>query len=1276
MGAVWRARDLRSERSVALKVLLSATDEQDRFAREAGLLAQLRHPGIVGHVAHGRLEDGELYLVMEWLEGQDLEQRLQSGPLSLEESLVVAEQCARALHAAHALGVVHRDVKPSNVYLVGDRVERAKLLDFGVARVLGGAQVVTATGVAIGTPAYMAPEQAKAERSLDHRADVHALGVLLFVCLTGRRPFVAATPMAVLLKVLLEEPPPPSELSPEVPAELDTLVGEMLAKDPAARPASALAVAERLQALRERGTQSALPAPRERRIAADEERILSVVVAREVTPGAQDPALLSTVIVRADATLHEPAPMHALTALLAPLGARVERLRDGGLVAVLAGSGVASDQAFRAARCAHLLKRHLGEIPVSVATGHGRTGGRAPVGEVIDRAVAALSVERGSTQAIRLDALTAELVEARFEVERGPSGVLLGPARSEALFRPRQLLGRATPCVGRRRELGMLVAAYESCVEDEVAQLMVVRAGAGAGKSRLRQHFMEHLIASGDELQSWLAAGDLQRADVPLGMLAAALGDETEATLAQRREALQARVQRAAPEEEQWRLSWLLCQLIGAPFELEPDSAEALLAADPARLASATERACLDLLAAELELGPVLLVLEDLHWGDLPTVRLVDAALRDNRTRPLMVLALAREEVQQRFPGLWSDRNPVHIELPPLPAKACGRLARQVLGSEIGKPVIDQIVRRSGGNAFYLEELIRAVDAGHGEGLPQTVLAMAQSRLERFGPQLRLVLRVASVFGETFWREGLSELLPAGFDAQLQELLAELMAREVVERSVAFRFGGAEQWVFRHALVREAAYAMLTEEDRVLGHRLAAQWLEGVGERAAVLGEHWARGAVPEQAAHCFARAADESAKAGDAERALTFSERAVACGISGEALGEVRALQAEAHVTNRQMQAASERAREATQLLPPENAQWAACTGMSVWLSGITNHPEETIRASQALMAYQPSLATTASAIRGCGWVVRIFTLGGQFDWAEAFLARGHELMSREGLGALDAHTRGWLAFSEALQVLHANGDAWRAVGLWRSAYEGYVADDDVYRASMLRAELGIGLTALGEYAQAAEHGLAAAETARRSGNSFAHSYARLRTGAALMGLGQHREALTLMSEVAESFHGFMASMEHYARVWRLRALWALGRLEEAEAEARWCEAQTYVGHHRKIELRVFHSDLLAAQGHHQAALGSAQRALRTIQRLGEARVSVWEPLVWRAVVEAQRALGDPEAAASARRGHARLMRQAGLIPDEAARRHFLEAVPHNRRLVQLHHELTGVAD
>lgn len=251
MGAVYLATDTHLGRQVAVKTMRSdvAADPQvrERFLREARAAAAIDNEHVVPVYAVGDAGGGP-YLVMPLLRGESLDVRLHRGEWpSLAEACRLAGGVAAGLAAAHAAGVIHRDVKPSNVWLDG-ATGRARLLDFGLARPTRGGEAITRAGMVVGTPSYMAPEQA-AGGAVDHRADLFSLGVLLYELTTRQRPFVGDSVLAVLTALAVHEPPPAHATNPAIPAALSRLINRLLAKAPVARADSAAAVAAELRAI-------------------------------------------------------------------------------------------------------------------------------------------------------------------------------------------------------------------------------------------------------------------------------------------------------------------------------------------------------------------------------------------------------------------------------------------------------------------------------------------------------------------------------------------------------------------------------------------------------------------------------------------------------------------------------------------------------------------------------------------------------------------------------------------------------------------------------------------------------------------------------------------------------------------------------------------------------------------------------------------------------------------------------------------------------------------
>ena len=261
MGRVYLAQHTSMDRRAVVKVLRAHLVEDEgmvqRFLNEANATATIDHPGIVYVMDVGRLPgSGRPYILMEYLEGETLQERLQrERVLAPDIAASIVRQIADALAAAHDKGIIHRDLKPSNVFLVPDSAvdgsERVKILDFGIAKLLGEGKssVITHSDMLMGTPLYMSPEQCDGARTVDHRADLYALGCILFELLCGRPPFVDEGSGMILAAHLMREPPAPRSLAPSMPRGLEAVILRLLAKQPDERYPGARELVAALDAL-------------------------------------------------------------------------------------------------------------------------------------------------------------------------------------------------------------------------------------------------------------------------------------------------------------------------------------------------------------------------------------------------------------------------------------------------------------------------------------------------------------------------------------------------------------------------------------------------------------------------------------------------------------------------------------------------------------------------------------------------------------------------------------------------------------------------------------------------------------------------------------------------------------------------------------------------------------------------------------------------------------------------------------------------------------------
>jgi serine/threonine-protein kinase len=248
MGIVYTARDLRLNRLVALKMLrfghLATPTQRERLQAEAGATAALDHPHIVPVYEVGE-EQGQCYLTMKRIEGVSLARRITESRPDCRTAAQLVASIARAVHHVHERGLVHRDLKPSNVLL--DAAGQPHVTDLGLSRWLDGEEGLTSTGAIVGTPAYMAPEQALGSRELSRAVDIHALGAILYELLTGRAPFQGATDYDVLRQVVSAGPVPPSRLGAKVPRDLEAICLKCLEKEPRDRYLTAAGLAEDLK---------------------------------------------------------------------------------------------------------------------------------------------------------------------------------------------------------------------------------------------------------------------------------------------------------------------------------------------------------------------------------------------------------------------------------------------------------------------------------------------------------------------------------------------------------------------------------------------------------------------------------------------------------------------------------------------------------------------------------------------------------------------------------------------------------------------------------------------------------------------------------------------------------------------------------------------------------------------------------------------------------------------------------------------------------------------
>ncbi len=1262
MGSVFRALDRDSGARVALKVLdLVTADARERFQREARVLSGLSHPGIVRYIAHGESRAGEPFLVMELLAGKSAAERLTRGALSLEDGLLLVRRAAEALAFAHGKGIVHRDVKPGNLFLVDGEIGRVKVLDFGIARSHLHSQGLTQTGALLGTVGYMAPEQAAGDREVNTQADVFALGCVLFECLAGRRAFDGKHVLAILAKVMTQEPPRMSELRPGLGKAIDSLLARMLAKQPEQRFEDAGALLAAMDLLVAPSDSQSPMVQVSANIAQREQRVVSAILIELDS----NPSSL--------AAEQEDQRATSIAAIVARFGANHQRLSGGAGICLFSGEGTAMDQAERAAGCALALWAALPELRIALATGRAETDQSLPVGQAIDAAATLLrrraeQTAPSSDSGVLVDELTAGLLERRFEVEHTDWGRVLRGERADRGPR-RMLMGIPTPTVGREKEVALLELTLDECISDRVARGVVVTAPPGVGKSRLLAEFDDRARTRAGA-RICVARGEATAAKSPLGIAGKLVREAAllrEIGSADSRARLRGYLaERVGPDRLDWLLEFL-GEVAGVPSDREPSGLLRAARNDPTVMREQKRRAFEAWLDAELSAGALVIVVEDLHWADAPSMGYLEEALQRFSDRSLMVVALGRPEALGRFPQFRAKAAVQEVRLGGLTHRAAQRLVRCILGEAAADEVVAALVEKADGNAFYLEELIRFA-AGGRRDLPDTVIAVAQTRLETLEAEARQVLRAVSVAGDASWVGCVTSLTGDAVDAGAWlEVLAD---REILVRAAASRFLGEREFAFRHTVLRDAAYAMLTDRDRSLAHRATGEWLERAGEQdSRVLAEHFEKGGDTNRAIQWIARAVRAALEAGDMS-ADALALHGIELGASGESLGELLVHRAQFALWRGELEEVLLCTSKCMPLIPQLSSLWWLAASGTLNAAGTLSRPEAALPVVLAVVASQPSAdpsGTYGMALQGLvSGLVHLGNPTGARELLDRFRAVDAEAADQDLLFRAMLHAaRNIVAFSSP----SPSSKLWELELAWQSGTHAKKLCEEIGHDVALAGVLGwIGLTelALGRSLEAEQALSLSSELAAKAGADWLGEPAALFC-TTVAGTGP---------DVARAVHARVRSSRNVALISYSCILSAELHLSESKIDAALVDAKEAVSTATSSSHRWAHVTLARVE----LALGRPRAALEALATAASSTVPIWSTVDgWLHLLRAQalHALGEVQAARDAIDGaRVRLVQTAKTFTTSDLRAPYLSKVEPHRRTIELAREWLGESE
>jgi len=962
-----------------------------------------------------------------------------------------------------------------------------------------------------------------------------------------------------------------------VPPALDTVVARMLARDRAQRyadgheTAAALAALESLRGARPMSTTHAPLV-----LTRAERRFVCVVL---VSAHLQDHSLGLTITEEELGAEHE-----ALHAAARTFGLRLEAMADGSLLAVLETAGLPQEMIERTARFALRVQQAVLDAPVAMATGWGVVDHQITLGAVLARAMDLLGAT--SEPGVVVDADSAAQLDAAFEVDGGDGCFRLrGPRGAHTHLR--SVLGKPTPCVGRQQELALLDASFAQVNDDGEARALVLTGPPGIGKSRLIHEFLARLrqgglghallVARADPLaagSAWLLLGQLLRHWASGGDAADHAGHCR---------VMRQRLGQRLPASELAFVTEFLGEVCGA----DNGEGTALLRAaraDASLFATQVNRALASWVRAVAVDDPLLVVLEDAHWGDLPSLRAIDAALRDANDVPWMVVAVGRPAVHERFANLWKDRGVTDVRLGRLSPRACERVVQQVLGRDLDPALVTRILDRSEGNPYCLEELMRHVARGERDTFPDSVLGMVQARLDALEPFDRQVVRAASLFGQRFWVAGAAALL-GGSDklAEVHDALQRLRAAELVEQAPESSLAGQAEYTFPSAMVHDAAYATLTPGDATAGHRAVARWLDEAGERnPLVMAEHYSRAGDCSRAAEQFLAAAEQAQAAHDSAATADRAQRGLDAGASGTVRGRLLLLQAESREWQGDLAGSEAAAIAAEELLDPGTAEWFQASGSALIMSArLGASPQMDGRGARiAAAAPVDDVAACRQVVALCRGALNALWVG-RPDLANRWMERADsagsvdlDLLARARLH----HARAYLCLNRgdlggALGEFVAASEAWESAGDLRSCTGvstniGYTwgrigafdRAESVLRAQLDRADrLGLGflqpviehnLATVLAFAGHVEDGLqrkqAAVERLGRSGHPRLDGNLQASLAEMLLLAGRNDAAEATAGRAAASLRAFPGTRV-YALAVQASALLALDRAPEA---------------------------------------------------------------------------------------------------------------------------------
>ncbi len=1249
MGKVYRAEDTSSGIQVAVKVLsLDAAKYSQRFLREASVMAQLDHANIVGYFDYGHTKTGAPFIVMEWVDGEDLRQRMNRKHVSLDEALQIITGVGDALAFAEKRGVIHRDLKPSNLMLVDGNLNHIKLLDFGIARWRGPAiKKMTKTGISIGTPGYMAPEQSRGDSIIDGRADIYALGCVVYETLVGQRPFQGEDIIKILTKTPIDKPPRVSAHRSDISPDFDDLLADMMAFQPDERPINGSLMVQRAFSISSTKVLHP-PVPLQSGIGTNEKQTLSIILSNQEFPP----------------------QTHSLLEALVGMESKVESYDNGTNAIILRSANLEiAEVAKQSVHCALAIRNAHPNIQLLamlvISDWNDPRELRSIPRESTPWFQDALPHVAGPP--VWTDRATALFIHEEFAIAPSEEArtklfkVALPPSELASLSQEQTLFPQhGSLFVGRKEPLQKLTSHWEAAVTTATFTSVLLTGPTGIGKSRIQKVFTNSLLTSKGIPFANSAARHGQSDFAIIGQFVTHLaGLQHASSLSEKRKALQTHMELYFGNAQSLHIASFLGEACKVPFVADSNN-PALIAArgNAAMMEETIVSAWAAYIKSYAEKSPLLLVVEDFQYADTASQKALQRLHKSSSQAPCLLLVLSRNAIETRA---FTPQHQMHLG--PLEESGCNEIAKSWRHKSHLDSWIQEQIDLAQGNPFILKELLTQEGS---KTIPLSIQAIFNEQLRSCPSHQRRFLRAASILGPVFNEDAIQPLLGENNLQGNRETRIQLQQAQLIRsQDKELRFS------FRSELYQRCVHESLSKEDITIGHKLAAQWeMKKFPESASMdsqaaytIATHWERAEHNNKASSFFAYAAIKSLNDCDLFLAEKYAQRGLALCEKKTMCGNLRLIQSEVALWNGINGMACEHGLIALEEFEEHSSNWLRAAGVAIVGLGRCDAIVDILPLAQTLSNGEDKAVSSLQIKTIAKAATSLFQAG---HYSEAMPLYSMLPAPNDTADDVTVNAKAHLFVAHAHRQ-RSNGDLSRFYDSVLHSSELFEQSNDHKELLLAHISTGVAHSMLGEW-ERAEHLLRTTlTTALTLRVGYAHALASSVLGGILLAMGRHSEAESFTQSALGAFtQQSNEAQELLARVQLAEIYTKQGKLEQAESEVQSALGGISTVETVRMLANVQLSSVYRYQNRAPEALRCAQLAYdlfvnpRQVKE-GEARVSL--ALVQALLQNQQQEKAKAALTAALSSLQWRLQRIAG----QGQRQKFLEEIPEHKQILEL---------